>query len=153
MSKISMPGLHVLAGLTLVILAFACSAHNPETINLDVSIKAETMVPSKIVVKHNDTLVMHLSSDQQGSLHIHGYDIKVEVSPKTEAQLILKSDATGMYKIAFHPYTGHHNEEKDSSEEDLHDHEKTHEDDSEPTKHNNSKDEELIIGYLEVHPR
>tara|TARA_Y100000758_G_scaffold298357_1_gene259443 strand:- start:649 stop:1110 length:462 start_codon:yes stop_codon:yes gene_type:complete len=153
MPKIPMPGLRVLTALTLVLLASACSSHNPETINLDVSIKAETMIPNKIVLKHNDTLVMHLSSDQQGSLHIHGYDIKLEVTPKTEAQLILKSDATGMYKIAFHTYTNNHNEEKDSSEEVLHDHEKTHADDLEPTKPNDSKDAELIIGYLEVHPR
>jgi heme/copper-type cytochrome/quinol oxidase subunit 2 len=153
MSKISMPVLGVLTALTLVILVSACSASKPETINLEVSIRAGTMIPNKIVVKHNDTLVMHLSSDQQGSLHIHGYDIKLEVTPKTESQLILKSDATGMYKIAFHTYASHHSEGKESSKEVLHDHEKTRAAYSEPTQPNSSKDEELIIGYLEIHPR
>ncbi len=151
--KISMSALSVLAALTLVMLASACSASKPETVNLDVSINAGTMIPNKIVVKHNDPLVMHLSSDQQGSIHIHGNDINLEVASKTESQLILKSDATGMYKIAFHTDTDHHNEEKESSEEILHDHEEASTDHSEPTKSNSSKDEELIIGYLEIHPR
>lgn len=58
-----------------------------------------------------------------------------------------------MYKIAFHSDTGHHNEEKESSEEILHDHGETSTDHSEPTKSNSSKDEEFVIGYLEVRPR
>ena len=153
MPKISMPALSVLAALTLVILASACSGSKPETINLDVSINAGMMIPNKIVVKHNDTLVMNLSSDQQGAIHIHGYDIKLDVTPKTESQLIFKSDATGMYKIAFHSDTGHHNEEKESSEENLHDHGETSTDHSEPTESDSSKEEEFVIGYLEVRPR
>ena len=111
------------------------------------------MIPNKIVVKHNDPLVMNLSSDQQGSIHIHGNDINLEVTSKTESQLVLKSDTTGIYKIAFHTDTDQPNEEKESSEEVLHDHEETRMDHSEPTKSNSSKDKELIIGYLEIHPR
>ena len=145
--------LYVLALTTFILSVTACSTSTPQTINLDVSINNGNMVPNIIVVDHNDTLVMNLSSDQEGTIHIHGYDIKQAVSPKAKSQLILKSHATGKYRIAFHANTGHNDETTHSSGEAHHDHEETHSDHSELTESNGPQHEELFIGHLEIHPR
>lgn len=146
--------LYVLALTTFILSVTACSTSTPQTINLDISIKNGNMVPNIIVVDHNDTLVMNWSSDQEGSIHIHGYDITQNVRPGTNSELILKSHATGKYRIAFHTNTWHDNETTASSEEaDHHDHEEHHSEDSDLTESNGPKDEELFIGHLEVHPR
>ena len=153
LGKTFMLALYGLALTAFILSATACSTSTPQTIDLDVSIKNYSMAPNTIIVEHNDTLVLNLSSDQEGTIHIHGYDMKQDVSPKTKSQLILKSHATGKYNIAFHPKTAHRAETTESSGEAHEDHEEHHSDHSQSTEEGHSKDDELIIGHLEVHPR
>ena len=72
------------SALCIVFIISACSTSAPEIIELDVSIKNKTMTPNEISMNKNDTLVMNISSDENGSLHIHGYDIEKKISKSVD---------------------------------------------------------------------
>lgn len=108
----------LLLALCTVIVTSSCTTSAPEIVELDISITNKSMTPNEISVKQNDTLVMNISSDEDGSIHIHGYDIEKKVSKNVKQQLKLDTYATGMYNIAFHIGTGTHSHEgHDHSEE------------------------------------
>ena len=136
------------SALCIVFIISACSTSAPEIIELDVSIKNKTMTPNEISVNKNDTLVMNISSDENGSLHIHGYDIEKKISKNVQQQLKLDVYATGMYNVAFHiGDQSHSHQEHDRGEE--HKADQTHNTDNE----NKKEIQEVIIGSLKVTPR
>ena len=92
----------LLLALCTVIFASSCTTSAPEIVELDISITNKSMTPNEISVKQNDTLVMNISSDEDGSIHIHGYDIEKTISKNMAQQLKLDVYATGIYNIAFH---------------------------------------------------
>jgi len=136
------------SALCIVFIISACSTSAPEIIELDVSIKNKTMTPNEISMNKNDTLVMNISSDENGSLHIHGYDIEKKISKNVQQQLKLDVYATGMYNVAFHiGDQSHSHQEHDRGEE--HKADQTHNTDNE----NKKEIQEVIIGSLKVTPR
>ena len=117
-----------------------CVDSVPETVNIDVSIKDRIMEPNKIVLKQDDTLVISLFSDESGSIHIHGYDLRQKIDQDKIQKLELDTYATGAYKITFHV------EGKDH----LH---QTHSNAENSSKDHETEIEELGIGSLIVNPR
>ena len=134
--------------LCIVFIISACSTSAPEIIELDVSINNKTMTPNEISVNKDDTLVMNISSDENGSLHIHGYDIQKKISRDVRQQLKLDVYATGMYNVAFHIGDQSHSHQE-------HDHGEEHKANQTDNTNNENKKEmqEVIIGSLKVTPR
>ena len=126
-------GIALITAATIAIIG--CGGSEPETINVDVSIQGRTMAPSEIVVNHDDRLVMNISSDEPGLIHIHGYDVDQEIKKGDILKLELDAYATGMFKIAFHTVGA----EDHSSHARSADHE--------------TESKEIIIGSLKVNPR
>ena len=93
------------AGLAVLIaaLAAACGTDDPEEVGIDVSLQNNQLTPGTIQVSQDDTVTLKIESDVPGSLHLHGYDIEREVAPGTVADLVFVANATGRYRIAFHP--------------------------------------------------
>ena len=123
-----------------VTIIMGCVDSAPETVNVDVYINDRIMEPNKIVLKQDDTLVISLFSDESGSIHIHGYDIRQKIDEGEIRKLELDTYATGTYKITFHV------EGKDHSHQDHSNHENSSDD-------HETKIEEVGIGSLIVNPR
>ena len=102
----------LLLALCTIMITSSCTTSAPDIVELDVSITNKSMTPNEISVKQNDTLVMNISSDEDGSIHIHGYDIEKKVSKNTQQQLKLDTYAAGMYKIAFHVGADNHSHQE-----------------------------------------
>jgi plastocyanin len=62
--------------------------------------------PNVIRVTMGDRVTLSWTSDEAGSLHLHGYDIEFEVGPgRTETMTFLAS-ATGRFPITSHGFGG-----------------------------------------------
>jgi len=62
---------------------------------------------SSLVINQGDSLTIDLSSDQHGTVHLHGYDIEQDIGPDMKTTLDLLAEATGKFKITFHPDKSH----------------------------------------------
>lgn len=92
-------------------------------------------------VKQGDAVIMNFDSDEDGSVHLHGYDIEIEVGPEGPTAFNFVAEATGRFIFTLHPGGTMHEEEADEHEED------DEEEDSE------KGEEEITLGTLEVRPR
>ena len=124
-------------------LATGCENSTPQNIDVTVAIKDMKMAPNEINVNQNDTLVMAISSDTSGTLHIHGYDLTQILQKNAGSTLQFEASATGMFKIAFHKA-----ESEDSHQ--AHSDQKSNDHDH---NHRDHKMEEIILGSLKVNPR
>ena len=112
------------AGLAVLIavLAAACGSSDPEELEISVSLRDKNMTPETVRVSQHDTVTLKIDSDAPGSLHLHGYDIEQTVTPGTVADFVFVADATGRYRMAFHPAAaGGHGDSGDSPASGSHD--------------------------------
>ena len=118
----------------LTFLSYACSENNEEftKIKFDLTFENMELIPNKINIKENSELNLNITSDINGKLHIHGYNIEGEISKNKISNITIKLNATGNFPIAFHPESNH----------DDHQHHET-----EKTTH-----EETLVGNLIVNP-
>ena len=93
------------AGLAVLItaLAAACGGADPEEVEISVSLQDKQLTPETVRVGQDDTVTLKIESDAPGSLHLHGYDLEREVGPGTVSDFVFVANATGRYRIAFHP--------------------------------------------------
>ena len=121
--------------LLLTFLSYGCSANNDEftKIKFDLTFKNMELIPDSINIKENSELNLNITSDIDGKLHIHGYNIEGEISKNKISNITIKLNATGNFPIAFHPESNH----------DDHQHHET-----EKTTH-----EETSVGNLIVRPK
>ncbi len=119
----------------LTFLSYGCSANNEEftKIKFDLTFKNMELLPDSINIKENSELNLNITSDIDGKLHIHGYNIEGEISKNKISNITLKLNATGNFPIAFHPKSNH----------DGHDHHKTEK----------TTNEETLVGNLIVSPK
>ena len=119
----------------LTFLSYACSENNEEftKIKFDLTFENMELIPNKINIKENSELNLNITSDINGKLHIHGYNIEGEISKNKISNITIKLNATGNFPIAFHPESNH----------DDHQHHET-----EKTTH-----EETLVGNLIVRPK
>ena len=69
----------------------------------------DNAVPSSarvLRVQKNDRVVLRLTSDAQGELHLHGYRLAEKLVPGTARELVFDAYATGRYRLEWHPATG-----------------------------------------------
>jgi uncharacterized protein YxeA len=70
----------------------------PVTINVTVS-GAKTMNPSDLSAHHNDTVTINVTSDTDGEVHLHGYDISFSAKAGQVVSQTFKADKTGDFPI------------------------------------------------------
>ena len=67
-------------------------------------------IDTDISVSHRDKVKLIVTSDQDGVLHIHGYDIEVEIFENKSSSVEFVAEATGLFKLALHTMSdGDHN--------------------------------------------
>ena len=127
-------GLIMAVGLVAMIAAAACGGGDPEELDLPVSIVAGVMTPETIEVKQGDMVTLKIRADEGGEFHLHTFDIEADIEADTETDFYFVANATGRFKITYHPVVeSDHEEEGDHDEED--------------------EEGEIEVGFLEVQPR
>ncbi len=103
----------VVAALAVCVTVLAaCGGTEPQDVEIEVSLQGKKLSPETLQVGQDDNVTLRIQSDAPGSVHLHGYDIEQEVSPDEVAEFIFVADATGRYRMTFHPASsaggGHH---------------------------------------------
>jgi hypothetical protein len=68
------------------------------TINVTVT-GGKTMQPSDLAVHQNDTVTVTVTSDTDGEVHLHGYDIAFEAKAGQAVSQTFKADKSGDFPI------------------------------------------------------
>lgn len=109
MSRISSRALILVALLLLVLVAlfFALRPESPgpggsreET--FDLAIEGGEMTPYQITAAEGDLVRLRITSDSPLEVHLHGYDLGVEVEPGETEDLSFDATITGRFEIEAH---------------------------------------------------
>jgi len=112
---------------------------NPETEtkNIDFNLNIENNKlnnnPKKIKVQHKDFVKLNITTDQNTTLHIHGYDIERELKQERSELIEFEATATGRFSITIHSVKNNHTSNTDSK------------------SHSHDEEKELVV--LEVIPK
>ena len=77
-------------------------AGGPRERSFDVAIEDGAMTPDEIEVREGDRVTLRLTTEEPTELHLHGYDLEVEVLPGEAATLSFEADLTGRFEIEDH---------------------------------------------------
>ena len=92
---------------------------------IDVIIKERKVLGDNVArVTQGDAVTLRWSTDEAVSVHLHGYDLKLSIAPGTPAEMNLEAFAAGRFPVTSHGFGDHGHD-----------------------------DEEVVLLYLEVHPR
>jgi len=99
-------------------------------------------IDADISVSHRDKVKLIVTSDQDGVLHIHGYDIEVEIFENKSSSVEFVAEATGLFKLALHTMSdGDHNHNHgDKKSHDDHGDKKSHDDHGDKKSHDDHGD-------------
>ena len=103
------------------ILVAACSGSAPEAVEISVNVTGEAMDPGTIRVKQHDMVTLKIDAEESGEFHLHGYDIEQDIDEDEVAHFYFVADATGRYRITFHPSAEAEDEMKDMKRDHGHD--------------------------------
>jgi hypothetical protein len=95
------------ACLLILTMLFARTAPAAEQ-SFELTIR-DNAVPSAarvLRVQKNDRVVLRLTSDAPGELHLHGYRLEAKLAPGTARELAFDAYATGRYRLEWHPAAG-----------------------------------------------
>ena len=137
--KLKLTGLLLAVGLIATIAGAACSGGDPQELDIEVRIDHGVMNPETIEVIQGDMVTLKILADEGGEFHLHTYDIEMDIEASSETDFFFVAEATGRFKITYHPQgESEHNEEEKERE-----------------KEHDQQDEtrEIEVGFLEVQPR
>jgi signal peptidase I len=67
----------------------------PKNVTFDLTVtKGESMTPTDLKARQNDTITINVKSDQEGEVHLHEYDIAFETKPGETVSHTFKADKT-----------------------------------------------------------
>ncbi len=113
------------AGVGAVALLGAPRGARAESLTIDVVIEARKVLGDNVArVAQGDAVRLRWFTDEAVSVHLHGYDMKLSVAPDAPAEMNFEAFATGRFPVTSHGFGGHGHD-----------------------------DEEVVLLYLEVHPR
>ncbi|MFH9724968.1 hypothetical protein ACH4M4_18675 [Streptomyces sp. NPDC017254] len=72
------------------------------TVTLTISGRTVSPPPSRIELKKGERLTLRVTGDRADTLHVHGYDRELPLSPGTTATLTLVADRTGLFEVETH---------------------------------------------------
>ncbi|MEE9198341.1 MAG: hypothetical protein V3U26_00940, partial [Dehalococcoidia bacterium] len=126
--------------VAMLVLASCGGNGGPEEHTIDLEITERRVVGEDVIkVKQGDTVTLRWSTDEPLEVHLHGYDLEIDVEPGEVGLLELVVDATGRFMLEGHyPLVG-------GDEDGDHN---SHDEEGEGDNH-----EEVTLMYLEVLPR
>ena len=98
--------------LTLLTLLLAACGGNtePQTRIFDLDIAGGSLDGEHrtLRVDHNDEVVLRITSDSEGSFHLHGYNLETPLVPGETAALAFTANATGKFDFEMHAASADH---------------------------------------------
>lgn len=96
----------VVAGVLIVFigigayLIFANQNGGGQNVTINVAVTGgKSMSPSQLTAHHNDNVTINVSSDTDGEVHLHGYDIHFETKAGQTVSHTFKAINTGSFDI------------------------------------------------------
>jgi hypothetical protein len=82
------------------VLIASNQTHGGKNVTINVTVTgAKTMSPSELAANQNDTVTINITSDTDGEVHLHGYDIAFECTAGQVASHTFKADNTGHFDL------------------------------------------------------
>ena len=110
MAKLPKGLFFLLAALVLsVTMLVACSSNSEEedekatVFDLKMEGGKLNIEDGIIRARQGDNIILRIDADEQGILHLHGYDIFTEVGPGKPTDIEITADATGRFSLTFRP--------------------------------------------------
>ena len=107
-----------LAAVGLLLMA-ACSGSATETVEFNLDIRDRVLEQESPVfrVKNGDTVVLLITSDEAGTIHLHGYDLEDELGNEGVTRMEFVANLEGRFAMAMHPASvgGHSHDNSDTS--------------------------------------
>ena len=132
----------------------ACGNGGTEAITFNLEIEDGSLKQDEPVLRaeQGDEVTISITSDENLSFHLHGYDIEREVGPGSPVSFEFTANATGSFPFTIHIGPGidaEDNGRDDDGHSDDHG-----DDDSDSDEHSEGADEEteIELGRLEVQP-
>jgi hypothetical protein len=81
-------------------LIFGNKSSGPQNVTINVTVTEGTsMKPSELTAHHNDTVTINITSNMDGELHLHGYDIAFDTRAGQVVSQTFKAVNTGDFPI------------------------------------------------------
>ena len=90
--------LFVVGGGVLIFMT-AGGGGRPRTV--DVSVVGGKLTPAVITAREGDSLTINITADQEGEIHLHGYDIHFEGKPGEVRSRTFRADKSGTFELEF----------------------------------------------------
>jgi FtsP/CotA-like multicopper oxidase with cupredoxin domain len=76
---------------------------------IEVRIANREVVGERVIrVTQGDAVALRWITDEAAEVHIHGYDIRFDISPDAPAEVEFSAHATGRYAVTSHGFGGQH---------------------------------------------
>jgi hypothetical protein len=90
------------------VLIFANQNAGGKNVTLNVTVTgAKSMSPSDLLAHHNDNVTINVTSDTDGEVHLHGYDIHFDTKAGQVVTQTFKADKTGDFEIEWESTSAH----------------------------------------------
>ena len=73
-------------------------------INLPIANRATTLTRDDLRVTQGDTVRLTFQSDEDGEVHLHGYDLTAAVAPGHPGELVFQAETAGAFALNFHVF-------------------------------------------------
>jgi hypothetical protein len=81
-------------------LIFGNKSSGPQNVTLNVTVtKGTSMKPSDLSAHHNDMVTINITSDMDGEVHLHGYDLAFDTKAGQVVSQTFKAVNTGDFPI------------------------------------------------------
>ena len=82
------------------ILIYATRSHGGQNVTINLSVTgASQMTPDNPTAHQNDKVTINVTSDTEGEVHLHGYDIHFDTKPGETVSHTFTADKTGTFEI------------------------------------------------------
>jgi hypothetical protein len=76
---------------------------------IEIRIENRHVVGDEVIrITQNQHVQLRWITDEAAELHIHGYDIRVDIAPDAPADVAFKAHATGRFAVTSHGFGGEH---------------------------------------------
>ena len=73
-------------------------------INLPIADRDTTLTRDDLRVSQGDRVKLMIESDEDGEVHLHGYDLTADVSPGQPGELVFEASTAGAFALNFHVF-------------------------------------------------
>ena len=92
------------AAIVLLGVVLLCGAAAAREFEIGIRDRRVEGSASTLRVKRGETVVLRLRTDEAVSLHVHGYDLHVKLSPASPASIRFEAKVAGRFPITAHEF-------------------------------------------------